>query len=56
MKNELKGIEKTPEAEKITLKKVTNWKALGHNGLHGFWFKRFTSLPESLAQQLRKYQ
>ena len=52
--------EKEPEAEihleslRGTLKKIVNWKAPGLNGIHGFWFKRFTSIPDRLAQQLHK--
>ena len=29
---------------KSVLKKVTNWKTPGHDGIHGFWFKKFTSI------------
>ena len=31
-----------------------NWNALDHNGIHGFWFKRFPSIPKILARQLPK--
>ena len=39
---------------KMTLKKVSNRKTPGHDGIHGFWFKKFTSLQERLALEMNK--
>ena len=42
MTRELEGIEEDPKAEihtdllKTTLKKISNWKTPGHDGIHGF--------------------
>ena len=46
MARELEGLEEGPKAEihiellKKTLKKVSNWKTPGHDGIHGYWFKK----------------
>ena len=37
-----------------TLKKVPNWKISGHDGIHGFWFKKFTPIHDRLGLQLSK--
>ena len=34
---------------KTTLKRISNWKAPGYDGIHGFWFKKFTSIHGRLA-------
>ena len=45
MTKELKKLEEGPEAEididllKTKLKKLSNWKTPGHDGVHGFWLK-----------------
>ena len=45
MTRELEGLEEGSKAEiniellKKTLKKISNWKTPGHDGIHGFWFK-----------------
>ena len=42
MTRELEGLEKGPKAKihtdllKATLKKISNWKMPGHDGIHGF--------------------
>ena len=42
MTRELEGLEEGPKAEihielfKKTLKKISNWKTLGHDGIHEF--------------------
>ena len=60
IKNELMEIEEGPVASvhiitlKSVLKKVTNWKTPGHDGIHGFWFKTFTSIHKRMAQQLNR--
>ena len=56
---ELKELE-VPKAEihsdllKTTLKKVLNWKTPGHDGIHGFWFKKSTSIHDRLALEMNK--
>ena len=35
-------------------KKISNWKTPGHNGIHGFWFKKFTSIHNRLALEMKK--
>ena len=37
---------------KTTLKRISNWKAPGHDGIHGFWFKKFTSIHGRLALEM----
>ena len=39
---------------KTTLKKISNWKTPGHDGKHGFWFKKFTSIHDRLALGINK--
>ena len=58
MTRELEGLEEGPQAEihieqlKKTLKKISNWKKPGHDGIHGFWFKKFTSIHDRLALEM----
>ena len=46
----LDGLEEGPKTEihidlfKTTLKRISNRKMPGHDGIHGFWFKKFTSI------------
>ena len=57
---ELKQLEEGPKAEiytdllKTTLKKVSNWKSPSHDGIYGFWFKKFTSIHDRLALEINK--
>ena len=50
MTRELEGLEESPKAEmhiellEKTLKKISNWKTPEYDGIHGFWFKKFTSI------------
>ena len=37
-----------------TLKRISNWKAPGHDGIHGFWFKKFTSIHDRLALEINR--
>ena len=47
---ELEGLKNGPKAEihidllKTTLKKISNRKTPDHDGIHAFWFKKFTSI------------
>ena len=60
MTRELKGLKEGPKAKihikllKKTLKKVPNWKTLGHDGIHGFRFKKFTSIHDRLAVEMNR--
>ena len=57
---ELEQHEEGPKAEihtdllRTTLKKVSNWKTPGHDGIHGFWFKKFTSIHDRLVLEMNK--
>ena len=57
---ELEEHKEGPKAEiitdlfKTTLKKVANWKTPGHDGIHGFLFKNFTSIHDRLALEMNK--
>ena len=39
---------------KTTLKRISNWKAPGHDGIHGFWFKKFTLIHGRLAREMKR--
>ena len=36
-------------------KKISNRKTPGHDGIHGFWFKRFTTIHDRLALEMSRY-
>ena len=38
----------------VTLKKIANWKSPGLDGIHGFWYKKFTSIYDRLAMEMNK--
>ena len=60
MTRELEGLEEGLKVEihiellKKTQKKISNWKTPGHNGIHGFWFKKFTSIHDRLALEMNR--
>ena len=60
MTRELERLEEGPKAEihiellKKTLKKISNWKTPCHDGIHGFWFKKFPSIPDRLALEMNR--
>ena len=60
IKRKLEGLEEGPKTEihinllKTTLKKKSNWKTPGHDGIHGFWFKKFTSIHGRLALEINR--
>ena len=60
MTRKIEGLEEGPKAEihtdllKTTLKKISNWKTPGHDGIHGFWFKKFTSIHDRLTLEMNK--
>ena len=39
---------------KRTHKKILNSKTPGHDGIHGFWFKKFTSIHDRLALEMNR--
>ena len=58
MTRELEGLEEGPKGSihtellKKTLKKISNWKTQGHDGIHRFWFKKFTTIHDRLALEM----
>ena len=60
MTRELKGhvegrkVEIHIELLKKTLKKMSNLKTPGNDGIHGFWFKIFTSIHDRLALEMNR--
>ena len=59
MTREQEGLEEGPKAEKHidllkTTQKISNWKTLGHVGIHGFWFKKFTYNHDRLALEMNR--
>ena len=55
MTRELEGFEEGPKAEihidlLKTSQKISKWKTPGHDGIHGFWFKKFTSIHNRQAR------
>ena len=57
---ELEGLKEGSKMEihvdllKTTLKRISNWKTLGHDGIHSFWFKKFTSNHGRLALEMNR--
>ena len=57
---ELEGLEEGPKMEihidllKTTLKRILNWKTPGHDGINGFWIKKFTSIHYRLALEMNR--
>ena len=39
---------------KSGIRKMTNWKAPGPDGVQGFWFKKFTSVHASITERLQE--
>ena len=60
MTKELEGlgdglkVEMNIDLLKTTLKIISNWKTSGYDGIHGFWFKKFTSIHDRLALEMNK--
>ena len=58
MTKELEGLKEGPKAEihiellKTTQQKVSNWKTPDHDGIHGFWFKKFTCIHDRLGLEM----
>ena len=55
----LEGLEGDQKAEihidllKMT-QKISNWKTPGHDGIHCFWFNKFTFIHDRLALAKKK--
>ena len=60
MTREPEGLTEGPKAEiniellKKILKRISNWKTPGHDGIHGFWFNKFTSIHDRLALKMNR--
>ena len=54
------GLEEGPKTQiyidflKTTLKRISNWKTPGHDGIHVFWFRKFTSIHGRLALEMNR--
>ena len=59
-KKEFEGLEEGSKVEihsdllKTTRKKKSNRKAPGHDEIHGFWFKKFTSIHDRSALEMNR--
>ena len=49
------GCGNTYRTTKKTLKLISNLKTPGHDGIHEFWFKKFTSIHDRLALEMNRY-
>ena len=60
MGKELERLEEGPKAKmqidspRTTIKKIPNWKTSVHDGIHGFWFKKVTSINDKLAIEMNR--
>ena len=60
MTREQEGFEESPKAEihidllKTTIKKISNWKTPGYDGIHGLCCKKFTSIHDRLALEMNR--
>ena len=60
MTRELERIEDGPKAEihiellKKILDKISTWKTPRHDGIHGYWFKKFTSILDRLGLEMNR--
>ena len=63
MGKELKGLKEGPKAKIdidllyltiLTIKEILNWKTPGHDGIHRFWFKKFTSIHNRLMIKMNR--
>ena len=60
METELRMLKEDPQVNidpdglKAALKKISNLKTPGLDGIHGFWFKKFTSIHYRLPTEMNK--
>ena len=54
MEKEFEVNEQGPKARKHidSLRATPNWKTPGHDGIHGYWFKKFTTINGRLAIEI----
>ena len=50
--NKQQNIEIAPTKIKERTRKMANWKALGPDGVHGYWIKMLVSMQERIAFHL----
>ena len=50
---QMKDIEISVEDVKHGIRKMSNWKAPGPDGVHGFWFKKLTNLHSRIAEHMQ---
>ena len=43
-----------PDRLKGKFTKIANWKTPSLDGIHGFWFEKFTSQHDRLAMEMNK--
>ena len=61
MTREVERLEEGPKVEilieqlKKTPKKLSNWKTPDHDGIHGFWCKKFASVHDRLAVEMNRW-
>ena len=61
METELQMLEECPQVNihpdglKATFKKIANWKTPVLDSIHGFWFKKFTSIHDRLVTKMNKH-
>ena len=55
----IKGLEKVRKRKYTSIysniKKISHWKTQGHDGIHGFRFKKFTSIHNRLVLEINKW-
>ena len=58
MAKKLEGLKEGPKAEisidllRMTRKKIWNWKTPGNDGIHGFWFRKLTTVHDRPALEI----
>ena len=53
------GLEEEPKVKihidlQRMILKISNWKTPGHDGIHGFWFKKFTTIHSRLVLEINR--
>ena len=51
--NKQQNTEITPTKIKERIRKMANWKAPGHDGIHCYWIKMFESMQQKIAVHLQ---
>ena len=50
------GSENAHRFSRTKTKKKSNWETPRHDGIHGFWFKKITSIQDRQALEMNKCQ